>query len=178
MNHQTYEEWALMPEYLSPEEQKALEMHQQECESCRRISENWSKVESMLIAAPPVSPKPGFTARFAASLEERKRKEHKRQTRKFLIVLGIVFLVTISAASIYYYTSNSPAAIIENLFDTGAQLVMFWENIKTVAASVTNLAPTLLLVPVVGVMGIIAAGMTAVWMATIWRFSLTGRKLR
>ena len=178
MNHQIYEEWALMPEYLSPEEQKALEQHQKECESCRKLAENWAAVESILISAPPAVPEPGFTARFAASLESRKAKEHKRQVRRFLLILGLILVVAMSTVSIFYYSTHSPMAIIEGLFDTGAKMITFWENIKTVARSMSRLTPTAILIPMILTTAIVVGGMTLVWVATMWKFSLTGGKVK
>ncbi len=178
MNHQTYEEWALMPEFLSPEERQSLEEHQKECESCRRLAMNWSQVETLLLHTAPVSPAPGFTARFAASLETRKAKEHKRQIIKFLFVLGVIFLVSMAVVSIFYYTTNSPAVIIKGIFETGAQVVTLWENIKTVVGSLTRLTPTVFLISALVFTSIVVSGVTMVWMATIWKFSLAGGKVK
>ena len=178
MNHQTYEEWALMPEYLSPEEKQALELHMEECESCKQLAESWAKIETFLLDVKPVEPTAGFTARFAANLVDRKAKEHKKQVRKFLIVLSIILIVAMSTVSIFYYTSNSPIGIIEGVFKTGAQMLTLWESAKTIVSSVTNLAPVGLVLPVLAIGSIVITGMTSVWLATIWKFTLAGGKVR
>lgn len=178
MNHQTYEEWALMPESLSPEEHQSLKQHLAECESCRKLSANWAKAESLLQEAALVGPAPGFTQRFTASLAARKAKEHRRQVRKFLIILGVILLAAMTTVSIFYYTTNSPITVIESIFKTGAQLVTIWENIKAVSGSITRIAPAAIFLPVLVIGGIVLAGMTSVWLATIWKFTLAGGKIR
>lgn len=178
MNHQMYEEWALMPDYLSPEELQSLKQHLRECESCRQLSANWTKVEGLLMEAKPVEPAPGFTARFSASLAQRKAKEHKRQVRKFLIILSVIFVIAMAAVSIFYYTSNSPIAIIESAFRTGARMVTIWENIKTFSGFLTRLAPVSIVLPFFIVSSIIIVGLTGVWLATIWKFAWVGGKVR
>ena len=178
MNHQTYEEWALMPEYLSPEEKQALELHMEECESCKQLAESWAKIETFLLEVKPVEPTAGFTARFAANLVDRKAKEHKKQVRKFLIVLSIILIVAMSTVSIFYYTSNSPVGIIEGLFKTGAQIVTIWESVKAIASSIRSLTPIGLVLPVLITGSIFVTGMTSVWLATIWKFTLAGGKVK
>jgi hypothetical protein len=178
MNHQTYEEWVLTPEYLSPEEQQALQAHQQQCESCRQLTKNWLRAESLLTASAPAAPAPGFTVRFAASLEQRKAKERKRQVRKILLILSLILVIGMAVVSAIYYSTNSPAIIIERLFKAGAQFVTVWESLKTMANSISKVTPAVLLLPGLILGSIVAAGITCVWLATIWKFSLSGGKNR
>ncbi|MEE4195179.1 MAG: zf-HC2 domain-containing protein [Anaerolineae bacterium] len=178
MNHQTYEEWALMPEYLSPEEKQALEAHQKECESCRELAKSWAKVEGFLLDAKPVEPAPGFTTRFAASLAERKAKEHKKQVWKFLAILAVILLLSMSVVSIFYYATNSPVVVIEGIFKTGARLVTIWESVKAIARSISSLTPIAMLLPILFIGAIMLTGMTGVWLATIWKFALVKGKVK
>jgi len=63
-NHQPFESWIFTLEGLSAAEDRALQEHLKECESCQQLAQALQGVESRLRAAAELSPAPGFTARW------------------------------------------------------------------------------------------------------------------
>jgi len=96
MNHQPYEDWLLyephhLEEELTAQEYSELQVHLEDCSSCRLLSVALREAENELRAAPIISPEPGFSHRWLKRLERNRRQAHKKQTL-------ILLLVTISAA--------------------------------------------------------------------------------
>ncbi len=175
MNHQTYEKWAVTPETRSKEDTKSFEYHCKECESCTKLAANWDHIHTMLNENTPITtPKPGFTARFQASLPARKEAEQKRQVRKFLWILGFSFLVVLSAALTYFYSINSINNLLSQLFTFGAEIIVFFENLKIITSTFAKFAPLQLMIPGFMVAGSAILGLLILWGITLWQFSLQG----
>ena len=175
MNHQMYEKWAVIPETRSKEETESFEYHCKECESCTKLAANWGRIHTMLNENTHITtPKPGFTARFQASLPARKEAAQKRQVRKFLWILGFSFLVVLSAALTYFYSINSVKNLLIQLFTFGAEIMSFFENFKISASSFAKFAPIQLMIPGFMVAGSAIFGLLILWVITLWQFSLQG----
>lgn len=90
MNHQTYEDWVFKnysdnEETMASEQVQSLEEHLQNCESCRMKAEAWEHIETNLLGANMVGPRPGFVQRWQANLQAERQKLHQRQTAMTLV---------------------------------------------------------------------------------------------
>lgn len=175
MNHQTFEKWAVTPESRSEDETKSFEAHRKECPNCNRLASNWEKIEKRLTAPSDMClPKPGFTARFQASLAARKAAEQKRQVRKFLGFLSLSLILIIILGTIAFYNINPPRALLTQIFTLGAKMVVFFENIKIIASTFAKFTPFQFFIPGFMVISSAVIGLLIFWMTTLWRFSLQG----
>lgn len=176
MNHQTYEQWALHPETCSPNDLKALQTHLAECESCKTLSHNWQQVECLILNAPVLQPAPGFSARFQASLEKRKAEEHRRQLRRFLLIMGISLTSLLIIGSAYFYINTPPEFIFRQFLALGTDLLVFWTNVRVILNTLFSFAPVALFIPVIMIAASALGGLTILWLTTIWKFALQGEK--
>lgn len=94
MKRHPFEEWLLDDNPLSVEEASALENHLQNCEPCRQLSESWKAVETELLNAPLIGPRPGFTARWQERLAAEQKALERRQSLAFLgfTIFGAILL--------------------------------------------------------------------------------------
>jgi predicted anti-sigma-YlaC factor YlaD len=79
MNHQPFEKWLLDGATLDKVQHAHLQEHLKSCKTCRRLACNLPRVEQKLAATPPADPRPGFAARFQASLPARQVARQRRQ---------------------------------------------------------------------------------------------------
>lgn len=93
MNHQPFELWLLEPDDLEPEQRQELEDHLKNCSVCRQTQSGINRLNAMITQIEPATPAPGFTARFQASLEMRRKKQHQKQVRRALLVLGSMLML-------------------------------------------------------------------------------------
>jgi predicted anti-sigma-YlaC factor YlaD len=79
MNHQPFEMWLLDGATLDKAQHDQLQEHLKACKTCRRLACNLPRVEQKLAATPLAAPRPGFAARFQASLPARQLARQRRQ---------------------------------------------------------------------------------------------------
>ena len=100
MNHRQYEEWMFadleQPEdNLTNQDNAALQVHLQDCESCRQLAVSWKEVDVQLRVASIVAPVAGFTQRWQVRLQVETRRKERRQTLALLgfSIAGAVVLI-------------------------------------------------------------------------------------
>ena len=81
---------------LGEDEVQEMETHLSACRSCRAVSDALRHVDRVLVAAPMVSPMPGFAGRFQSRLAARR---NRRRTLMGLIVLGLATASLMMATS-------------------------------------------------------------------------------
>lgn len=172
MNHKKYEEMILMPEALAPEEREEVQQHIASCEACRKLSLQWQKTQRLLNRPQPMAtPAPGFSARFAQSIDKRKEAEQQRQLRRFISILMAVMLVAILTFAVIYYSTNSPEMIIKNIVGASAQMLFLWESLKAIIATVTGFLPAVLLIPFLLTAASVMFTLTLLWLVSIWKLA-------
>jgi hypothetical protein len=82
MDHRPFEDWLLNNLTLDSDENRQLNAHLQVCASCRSLAE----VNLALKTTRMVEPADGFTGRFQARLEQRKKALQRRNFWGFLIL--------------------------------------------------------------------------------------------
>jgi predicted anti-sigma-YlaC factor YlaD len=173
MNHKKFKEMILSPEALAPEEREAMHKHIASCESCRTFALQWQKANRIL-NKPLVmaAPAPGFSARFAQSIEKRKEAEQLRQVRRFISILIISLLAATLIVAVTYISTNPPEMIIKNIIGASAQLLFLWESLKAIIATVTGFLPTVLLIPFLLTAGSAMLTLTLLWLVSMWKLTL------
>lgn len=108
MSHQPYEAWILDQAALSAEERRALQTHVEECQQCTRLQKRWQLVNQELRTRRMVSPAPGFSQRWQASLAERKAREQRKQAWKIAGLLMGTALLILLVMTVYTIATTSP----------------------------------------------------------------------
>ena len=172
MNHKKYEEMILMPEALAPAEREEVKQHIASCEACRKLSLQWQKAQRLLNKPLPIAaPAPGFSARFALSIEKRKEAEQQQQLHRFISILMISMVVAILAFAAIYFSTNSPETIIKNIVGASAQLLFFWESMKAILSTVSGFLPAVLLIPFLLTTASVMCTLTLLWLVSIWKLA-------
>lgn len=75
MAHQPYFDWMqlALDEALLPPQRERLDAHLAECADCATLWQALNGIDSLFSAAPLAAPRPGFTGRFQARLQQRAR---------------------------------------------------------------------------------------------------------
>lgn len=173
MNHKKFEQLILTPEALTAEEREEVDRHIATCESCRKLSLQWQKASRMLNQPLPMAaPAPGFSARFAQSIEKRKEAEQQKQVRSFITILVISLLAAVLIFAVIYYSTNSLETIIKNTANASAQMLFLWESLKAIISTVTGFLPTVLLIPFLLTAASAMLTLTLLWLVSIWKLTL------
>jgi hypothetical protein len=72
--------------HLAPEQRTQLERHLANCLDCQSLWEAFGEVERLFTTAPLAAPQPGFTNRFQARLDSRRKQSRPR------VIWGVVAL--------------------------------------------------------------------------------------
>jgi hypothetical protein len=130
MNHQYYENLLMERENLAPTQKGKLDQHIEECAQCARLDQSLRVVDHELRTAAVIAPPPGFTARWQASLPEKRKKKEQEQKRIIIISMvssTVAALITVGA---FLLPPVSPITILTDLFTDFVQLVnhvtQFW----------------------------------------------------
>ncbi len=112
MNHPLIDLWLHDPSGLTAEQDSQLRAHLQTCEECKRIYAAWQASSRLIQTAGTVRAPQGFTARFQASLPERRRKRQHRQVRIFLLVLLSAILAASILLLLRFFGSHPPVQVL------------------------------------------------------------------
>ena len=168
MNHQPFESWLLAEQSLNREEQRALQVHLQECAHCTALVE----VNGALKSAPMAAPASGFTQRFAARLAAQRAAERRNR------IIGLVILV-VGGLAIFGW---SAAPFLQPYLDSPVELIgvglRFVFSLREMFEAIASLGSILLRVlpgflsPLVWSMMLTAIGtLVWLWARSLWQFS-------
>jgi anti-sigma factor RsiW len=119
--HLPFEEWLLADRPLSTYQEQALNEHLATCDACRNLKQSWGSVSTLFRTAPLVTPKTGFTARWAErQAAERLRKQRRQAWIIFGIVMvnALVFLGLLTSQIVAMVTSPSQWLLVKMYFVT------------------------------------------------------------
>jgi anti-sigma factor RsiW len=164
MNHQPFETWMFEMDQLDPKQVAALDAHLAECPECQRLMESWQAVEHQLMTARPVSPAPGFTARWQANLPLRQQHEQLQQARQWLWGLGSTALVIAFALVVYLLTTQSPVTLFVNLVEFVNGIAVFLAQTQSILKVISDIVPTVVWI-ILG--AVVLAGLVGVNLAWV-----------
>jgi anti-sigma factor RsiW len=131
-DHTPYTDWILSEETLRTEEASRLQAHLQECDACRRLSNEWDATQTLLSAHTMVEPRPGFTGRWKSHATIRQRQSGLLRTWAFLPAALASILVLVaggflasgqSAADLLAASRNAAASAFANMAEAIQKLV-------------------------------------------------------
>lgn len=174
MKHQPYESWILDETQLDENQQHDLDSHLLTCSTCTNLRDSWQVVRQEIQTTRQVHPAEGFSARWKASLKDRRQVEEAKQRRLMwiwiasfsgvvLLSLAVIFLPRISFIQILI-------AFVESLveFSTGVSALL--QLIKSILRTVPAY---ILVVSSIGLSTLLSIT-TFLWGVSIWRMSRKG----
>jgi hypothetical protein len=169
MNHQPYENWLFEKDLISLEQTQALEEHFKNCPDCQQKYISWQYMQTLIESIPPVKPKPGFSQRWRASLEERLMREQLRQTRRFFLVLAGASTITLALLFIKMLATTSPVDLMVSAFQALTRVIVVGVNIRDLFIEWLPSIP--LAVPLLAwiAISLLICGLIGYWGISVWR---------
>ena len=172
MDHQPDKSWIVDPSTQKVEDTPALKQHLETCPSCRELQSNWKSAQHTLKEGPRMlNPRPGFSARWQASLPERRARQQARQVRALLLGLGSASLVSLLAFIGIFLTVASPV----DLLVSGTRLITSLNGwLVTAQRLITSLLTNPLPLAVWIFLGCAFCLLVTAWVLTLARISVKG----
>jgi hypothetical protein len=174
MSHQPFETWLFDEADLSSEQSVALRAHLLECEQCRGLQKAWKALDVKIQAAPMVSPQPGFSRRWRASLAERRARQQVLQVRRLFIGFLVAALITLLLMVVVFFLTASPLNLLVFLFEGVTKLVIQGSQLQHVIVPWLRTVP--LIIPLAGWV-ILSSGLSLLslfWIYSLWRIHSKG----
>jgi len=184
MNHQPFEDWLLSEEPLSQKNANALDVHLENCETCRELKNSWSEVVDFFQDIPEVEPMPGFASRWQErlSFEQREIKISQtiQQRWQSIIVLilignviaGLVFLLSTQFSS----TFDTPISLLLSGVYRLASFVSFLNSIQNIFLTLIRTAVSVVPVGLWVTLGIGLVGVCAIWIISLTSLTMLQRR--
>ncbi len=174
MSHQPYETWLYDQADLSSEQAAALRAHLQECEQCRGLHKAWKTLNGKIQAAPMVSPQPGFSQRWRASLAERRARQQVLQVRRLFIGFLVAALITLLLMVVVFFLTASPVNLLVVLFEGVTKLVIQGSQLQRVIVPWLKTVP--LIIPIAGwvIFSSLLSLLSLLWIYSLWRIHSKG----
>lgn len=176
--HLPFEEWLLAERPLSAYQEQALNEHLETCEACRSLQHSWGNVSNLFRTAPIVTPKVGFTARWAErQAAERLQKQRRQAWTIFGIVAvnAVVFLALLASQIIAMATSPAQWLLVKMYFITRyLALVGFFDTIFDAISQTTVAFPLIGLFFLVG----LASFFSVIWVVAYRQLTSQTRRVK
>jgi len=112
MVHQLIDNWLQDPAGMNAEQTRELQAHLADCPDCKRLYTGWQAAQNLISTQPVITAPAGFTARFQASLPERRKHAHRLQARKFgIILVGAILSITILLL-VRFFSAHSAVEVL------------------------------------------------------------------
>jgi len=174
MSHQPYETWLFDETELSREQAQALQAHLHECQQCRGLEKSWKTLDGKSQATLMVSPQPGFSQRWRASLAERRARQQMLQVRRLFIGFLVASLFTLLLLVVVFFLTASPVNLLVAVFEGVTNLIIRGSQIQRVIVPWLETVP--LIIPIAGwvIISSVLSLLSLFWIYSLWRFQSQG----
>ena len=174
MSHQPYETWLFDEAELSSEQAQALGAHLLECQPCRELQTAWKSLEMNIQIPPLVSPQPGFSQRWRASLAERLARQQVLQVKRLFIGLLVATLITLLLMVVVIFLSASPVNLMVAVFESITNLIIRGNQIQRIIVPWLDTVPPI--IPIAGwiIFSSLLSLLTLSWIYSLWRIFTKG----
>ncbi|MBN1439164.1 MAG: hypothetical protein JW929_07130 [Anaerolineales bacterium] len=138
--HFQYREWIFEEESLPADSARKLETHLKQCAECREIAEGWRGVRRMIQDAGQKAPRAGFSGRWKALAEARRKVPSPRPAWVLLGADAVGALI--SAAALAVQTSGpglSLAGVVTRDLTAAAGALDRWLNMSSAVGGFLNI---------------------------------------
>jgi hypothetical protein len=174
MSHQPYETWLFDEAELSREQAQALRAHLQECQQCRELQTAWKILKVKIQVTPKVTPQPGFSQRWRASLAERRARQQVLQVKRLFIGLLVATLITLLLLVVVIFLTASPVNLLVAVFESFTSLIIRGNQIQRILLPWLETVPPI--IPIAGwvIFSSLLSLLTLVWIYSLWRIFTQG----
>lgn len=176
MNHQPFESWILDPSSLPVQDQHLLENHLASCASCRQLKDGWQGAMVEIRSAGTVSPAPGFTRRYQASLAARRERDQRQQALRFFTILAISAVAVLAGLFTYLLIFTTPSDWVSTVLRSASELVGGLFAARNLIGVFNAFSPAGVTVALALLLASSFAAMLALWGFVLWRTSRQGVK--
>jgi hypothetical protein len=174
MNHQPYETWLLSEHQGTPAQNVELQQHLETCPDCRKLDAGWKEARQQIQDAALVSPRPGFTARYQASLAERQARLARLQTLRLVGGLAGGLALVSLALGVWVVFTTTPLLVLLSAVDALSQLVHAFSSFEQVVQILlSNTHPVVAVIAWILVTGW-AAVLSTAWVWSVYRITMKG----
>jgi hypothetical protein len=174
MSHQPYEAWILDQATLSTEERRTLQAHIDGCQQCTRLQHRWQLVNQELRTRRMVSPAPGFSQRWQATLAERKAQEQRKQAWKIAgLLMGTALLILLFMTAYTIATTSPTDWLVSIVSMASSSTSLVNQGIHFINTWLANTPLALNLVLWIYLTVCICL-LTFVWVLVLWRTNIVG----
>jgi hypothetical protein len=168
MNHQPFEAWLLDDLHLAPEQKRELDTHLRMCTQCTALAETGLALHTKRMVAPA----PGFSQRFQERLAARRIAERRKR------FWGVILFSAAGMGVLAWLTSPllgrlvaSPAEWISLVLGYLLFVVSSVQALTEVGSVLLRVMPGFVPSFVWMVLASALAGMSLLWIVSIWRFT-------
>lgn len=168
MNHQPFESWILDHKSLTAEQKKQLVTHLSTCKRCQQLDSAWHLAESQLKKALPVSPEPGFAARWRESLPARQAAHQKEDGRRWLIGLSSAAGLTLLILIVLNSNPESVSSVFTSVANFYTRISGLFNQARNFMFILANTIPTYVWVAIIAalVIGLLVTGLVGSYALT------------
>jgi hypothetical protein len=174
MRHQPFESWIIDEISLNAEQAHALQSHLHDCEDCRMLATGWRATSAYLSKVPAVSPAPGFTRRFKASIAERRFYQQQLQVRRTFLYLVTGSAVSLLALMAYLLFVVTPTGMLVTAFRSLTNTILWWNNLQDIYLPLVQSLPIFVPVALWILFTTSLSIFSIFWVVSIWRISTQG----
>jgi anti-sigma factor RsiW len=181
MSHKNYLEWMhlALDDALPAAQRAELNLHLADCPACAAAWDGLHRVDHLLAQAPLAAPRPGFTGRFSARLQQR-RSRPKAIWGALALGFGAVgaaALVLPAGVGLLWSLARlagQPATSAALLDSASAASQVMLALLNALFVTVRGLGELALVSPVAWALALAALGATLLWVYVLRRLSLQG----
>jgi anti-sigma factor RsiW len=174
MNHQPYERWILDGKDLGETERVELGRHLEGCADCRRLQAGWSEARVELLARPASAPRPGFTQRWKASVNERRLRDQRQQAWKLFLSCSGTAAVLLVFFVAYLLSATTPVEWVQAAVRAISSSVGLVGAVRDVTVTWLQYSPPVVNVVLWITLAVTLCAVTLIWVFAMWRTSLGG----
>jgi hypothetical protein len=178
MTHSPFENWILDDKQLSCSQVQELNEHLKVCSECSYLYNNMKSVNNALQKAPMVAPRPGFAARWQASLEERRIQQQREQVKRFFFYIGGANILAILILLGFFITNNNWFNFLIKGLQALTTLIIWITQIQTYIASLFHILPPFFSVVLWVVFTTSLSIVSIIWAAALWRIAIQGVQVK
>lgn len=93
LNHPPFNDWLLSGEPLTPDQNRSLQEHLNDCQDCRQLQTALTEVDYIFHSVGQAAPAPGFTNRWQMRLAAQRAQKQRRNAWLFMLASTVSALI-------------------------------------------------------------------------------------
>jgi hypothetical protein len=176
MSHQPYDTWLYDQAELSHEQALSLQNHLLECPECRELQRSWNELNTLIQNSIMISPQPGFSLRWSASLAERKMQQQLRNAKQLFFGLLAASFLSLLMLAITMIATTSPINLVLSVFHVITRILIEGSQIQRVLIPILRSLPPVVPIGLWVILSSTFSILSLVWVFSMWQITTHGVK--